>query len=270
MKEQLKQAALCNNSALSLLLCSSPGEDVQAACGLFSQTLEMCKNASGDIGRSSSDSSTTTTKSIYHDCHDISRSLDRYMGNNVPSFDCLEACHLIFPDHETVDSSLYVYSKGIFLPENIADDMELADIIQLISCAVVFNLALYYHFFPAKNTSVQTRCRKALQLYKLGLCLLRDSMSMQTQGDVLFTLATINNIAIIQKAVNPSSVQGQRNFEYLLTSLLPSMMNFQSRSSPAEEGYPQLPDAVIFSNFTRNAVTALSTGSRKTTLAAAA
>jgi hypothetical protein len=254
----LRQAAEFNDRALFLLLQNGNAKE---ACGLLSRALEICKKAIG----CDDDSSSSQAASCSSVEPGPTRSLDEHMHANLVSFDDThKACHHFMTEQASKEGHpLFVYCKGIFLlQESSSTPIDPSASAEVYACAVLFNLALLFHIFPVCEKS-QIRRQKALNLYNLALFLLNDStMSVAAcGGHVLFTLAIVNNMAILENTNQQlSEDQGRKNFEYVLASLLPTLVG-QGTSEHSR---------IVLAGFISNALTALTAASFKNTPTAAA
>ena len=105
----------------------------------------------------------------------------------------------------------------------------------IYSTIIIFNLALAFHLSAlgittATSSSSSSNCHnnnknkalarltKALKLYELALTLQEQE---KIQGNALFTLATVNNMGVIQRSIGESDKQARDYFEFLLSNLLP-------------------------------------------------
>jgi hypothetical protein len=189
------------------------------------------------------------------------------MQANLVSFDDThKACHHFMTEQDVSKEGhpLFVYRKGIFLlQESSSTPSHPSASAEVYTCAVLFNLALLFHIFPVCEKS-QIRRQKALHLYHLALVLLNDStMSVAAcGGHALFTLAIVNNMAVLENTTQQlSEDQGRKNFEYVLASLLPTLVGHQCSSEHSR---------IVLSGFISNALTALTAASFKNTPTAAA
>jgi hypothetical protein len=83
--------------------------------------------------------------------------------------------------------------------------------IVFVSCIVIFNLAIAYHLQGDSESLV-----RALKLYELSFNLQRDQ---QFDNNILFILATINNLGSIHKQLKDEH-SSQICFEHVLSTLM--------------------------------------------------
>ena len=97
----------------------------------------------------------------------------------------------------------------------------------ICSTIIIFNLALAFHLSTLTTTSSSShksknkhvaRLTKAFKLYELALTLQEQE---QIKGNVFFTLATVNNMGIIQRSIGESDKQAHNYFEFVLSNVLP-------------------------------------------------
>jgi hypothetical protein len=131
--------------------------------------------------------------------------------------------------------------------------------LEVYTRAIVFNLALVFHIFPECESSSRIRRQKALELYNLALHLHQDDSWIRVEGgNVLFTLAIVNNMAILLQespTTHRFSDQGREYCEYLVANLIPAAgYRRWSKCSP-----------FVLAGFMRNALTYLACASSPTT-----
>jgi tetratricopeptide (TPR) repeat protein len=113
----------------------------------------------------------------------------------------------------------YIYSEGIRILPGIdqAPSCYSHQITEITSTIIIFNLALAHHLSVGQSEPPRKLLR-ALKLYKLALDLQRNME--QDNCSVLFTLSTVNNMAIIRNCVDESQILSLELFEYQLSILL--------------------------------------------------
>jgi tetratricopeptide (TPR) repeat protein len=253
----LHRAAACNDKALLLLLNKG---DTKRACGLLSRALGICKKLTacfgspaciGPRGNGSRPGQRNAT------------TLDEHMmrGEHQPFRHCHHGRHHFVADEVTAgdDEAPFMYSKVIFLQESCAASAVPWESLEVYTSAIVFNLALVFQIFPECESSSIIRRQKALELYNLALRLHQDDSWIRVDGgNVLFTLAIVNNMAILlqeQPTNHRLSDQGREYFEYLLANLIPT----------AECRRWSKYSAIVLAGFMRNALTYLAGASSTTT-----
>ena len=90
----------------------------------------------------------------------------------------------------------------------------------MISCIIVFNLALAQHNFSmtTKNTENQLLALgKACRLYELAFNLHRNEL--EGSNDMLFRLAIVNNLGLVHKSLDDMEA-ANKCFEVVLSTLL--------------------------------------------------
>lgn len=102
----------------------------------------------------------------------------------------------------------FVFQRPIRIPTNIGSSYN--EII-FVSCIVIFNLAIAYHL-QGDNESL----RKALKLYEVSFNLQREQ---QFDNNVLFILATINNLGLIHRELHDEQAS-RMCFEHVLSTLM--------------------------------------------------
>ena len=103
----------------------------------------------------------------------------------------------------------YMYSHGIVIPSNLDS--------RCIPSVILFNLALSHHLAAAARPSHQKRflLEKAVRLYVLAYTF----QSKLGCSNVLFTLATSNNLGLIHTELEHSDMSKQC-FDHLLSVLM--------------------------------------------------
>ena len=111
-------------------------------------------------------------------------------------------------DEENTTYPQFVFEKPIRMPTNIGTSYN--EII-FASCIVIFNLAIAYHL-QGDNDSLA----RALKLYELSFNLQREQ---QFDNNVLFILATVNNLGLIHKQLRDEH-SSRMCFEHVLATLM--------------------------------------------------
>lgn len=102
----------------------------------------------------------------------------------------------------------FVFQRPIRMPTNIGSSYN--EII-FLSCIVIFNLAIAFHL-QGDNESLT----RALKLYELSFNLQREQ---QFDNNVLFILATVNNLGLIHRELH-NEQSSRKCFEHVLSTLM--------------------------------------------------
>ena len=108
----------------------------------------------------------------------------------------------------------YMYRQAIHIPLTIECNYQ-ASI--MVSVMIIFNLALAHQLSAVGSHKKQLKLRKAAKLYELGFNMQRD-LNFEN-NNVLFTLATMNNLGLIHHKLNDGDTANQF-FEKLLSTLM--------------------------------------------------
>ena len=109
------------------------------------------------------------------------------------------------------DNNEYMHSQGIFIP------FKNKLLPQYIPSVLIFNLALAHHL-SSKIKSKSHRVsdlKKAAKLYQLAY----NANEEFCESNILFTLATVNNLGLIQKELNDKEAS-QQCFDHLLSVVM--------------------------------------------------
>jgi tetratricopeptide (TPR) repeat protein len=110
-------------------------------------------------------------------------------------------------------SGHFMYRQAIHVPAEIECSFRAS---ALISTMIIFNLALAHHLLAATHDKKEQLLSKAAKLYEYGFKL---QSAEDFESNVLFTLATVNNLGIIHQQLNASD-QAKSCFEHLLSSMM--------------------------------------------------
>jgi tetratricopeptide (TPR) repeat protein len=108
----------------------------------------------------------------------------------------------------------YVYGSCILIPSSIQATYESG--IQLVSVAIMFNLALAHQLLAESMNQSKKLLNKAVKLYELAYNLQREECMENTS---FFCLATINNLGLIFKCLHKSE-NAAKCFQHLLSMLM--------------------------------------------------
>lgn len=122
---------------------------------------------------------------------------------------------LAWNDHE-FGLSPYIYREGILMAQRPHISYQA---IEIFSTIIIFNLALAHHLTASQDNATPWKLLRAYKLYNLALHLQRKE-DPKNNCNVLFTLATVNNMAIIQFDIDESKISYVASFEYLLSIVL--------------------------------------------------
>jgi hypothetical protein len=121
----------------------------------------------------------------------------------------------------------FLYNHGIRIPGTIMD-INYQEC-TLISCIVVFNLALAHHLYAEqvdKRSGTHQELLKAKELYEISLKMHRDISTIHgldnedcDDDDILFLLAIFNNLGLVHQQLQNNEKSGQC-FEYVLSTLM--------------------------------------------------
>jgi tetratricopeptide (TPR) repeat protein len=136
-------------------------------------------------------------------------SLDRCMAQSSAA---TQDNHLASQEDKT---GRYIYRQAIQIPQDVQCDSR-ANI--TVSVVVVFNLALAHHLAAgAGGETKQPRLRKAVKLYGLAFQLLQQEEHLQ--NNVMFTMATLNNMGLAHQQLNHEEA-ASNCFQHLLSTLM--------------------------------------------------
>jgi hypothetical protein len=141
--------------------------------------------------------------------------------------------HVVDTDDE--QAYYYIYCKGIRIEPMSTSTSSSSSCssssgtqrrMVIYSTIIIFNLALAFHLSTLDTSSspqkhknkTSARLTKALKLYELALTLQEQE---RIKGNVFFTLATVNNMGVIQRSIGESDKQARGYFEFVLSNLLP-------------------------------------------------
>jgi tetratricopeptide (TPR) repeat protein len=110
-------------------------------------------------------------------------------------------------------SEHFMYRQAIHVPVEIDCSFRAS---ALISTMIIFNLALAHQLLAATHDKKEQLLSKAAKLYEYGFNLQRAE---DFESNVLFTLATVNNLGLIHQQLNASD-QAKNCFEHLLSSMM--------------------------------------------------
>ncbi len=113
------------------------------------------------------------------------------------------------------ESDQYMYRQAIHIPPLTIESNYHASI--MVSVMIIFNLALAHQLSAVGSHKKQLKLRKAAKLYELGFNMQRD-LNFEN-NNVLFTLATMNNLGLIHHTLNDGET-ANRCFEHLLSTLM--------------------------------------------------
>ena len=108
---------------------------------------------------------------------------------------------------EVEGNEQYMYSQGIFLLPDVKS--------KCIPSVIIFNLALAYNLFALQSTQRSHLLEKSIRLYELAY----NSQREASAANALFTLATLNNLGLIHKALGQSEMSSQC-FDHLLSVVM--------------------------------------------------
>lgn len=196
-----------NNEAVSLIASGR----IEQAIQLLSRALEVTKKSL--IAFSEDDDVVSDTQEESFTPNHTTVDQNMYVGRLAP----------MHPDEDPTqgyeEHSYFIYSKGIRMETLNSPNSHRAMIIS--STIIIFNLALAFHL-STLSVSHQSRriagLTKALQLYGLALTLQERE---QVKGNTFFTLATVNNMGVIQRLLGESEKKTREYFEFVLSNLLP-------------------------------------------------
>lgn len=232
-----------NNRAVTLM--ESGG--LEDAIHLLSRALETTKKALFAISEDEHRMCTSGSDMSSHD----PLTLDLHMNM------CSAAS--IIPEHglshvvSEDEQAYYIYCKAIQIEQRITCSSSSAQRRMVIySTIIIFNLALAFHLSTitkspqSSHKNKLARLTKALKLYELALSLQEQE---QIKGNVFFTLATVNNMGVIQRSIGESDKQARDYFEFVLSNLLPVFAGMGK------------PNACPLTAFFRNAINVLNSRS---------
>ncbi|KAG7350422.1 hypothetical protein IV203_009782 [Nitzschia inconspicua] len=159
-------------------------------------------------------------KSILQLAHDTSSSipLETAYICEISLTECLlKSMRLRHHDHDVDDQELFLHREAIFIRNELANVTGYRER-SMISCIIIFNLALAYHLSAADAmvSDTMTALYRALRLYELCFNLLREELG---EAIVLFPLAVINNVALVHRQLG-NEEPATRCFEMILSTLM--------------------------------------------------
>jgi hypothetical protein len=126
------------------------------------------------------------------------------------------------------DSSPFIYRYPIRCPfqESQFENCVLLDLDVTLSAAIIFNLALAHHLYATERERSSesdpslnvTMLEKSVRLYEFAHHLLTRQQGLDL--DIVFLMATINNLGHAHKALNASSPKAQNCFQQLMSVLM--------------------------------------------------
>ena len=177
-----------NNSAVSLIAAG----DYDAASSPLSSALKTYKQIMGDA-----DEHHQTVKTSLDQCMTQSPATEAKASSNKDEND-----------------QQYMYRQAIHIPLTIESNYQ-ASI--MVSVMIIFNLALAFQLSAVSSDKKQSKLRKAAKLYELSFNMQQDANF--ENNNVLFTMATVNNMGLIHHKLNDRET-ANKCFEYLLSTLM--------------------------------------------------
>lgn len=115
----------------------------------------------------------------------------------------------------------FMYHDAILIPVELGNEQNCtARSRLLISCMVIFNLALANHLTAEAGFSVDGSIRdtrvRALRLYELAFNLQREELA---ENDVLFVLAVTNNLGLLHRQLD-DQIASTQCFQIVLSTLM--------------------------------------------------
>ncbi len=112
------------------------------------------------------------------------------------------------------ENEQYMYRQAIHIPLTIESNYQ-ASI--MVSVMIIFNLALAHQLSAVGSDKKHSKLRKAADLYEISFNLQQDANFKN--NNVVFTLATMNNMGIILHKLNDGET-ANKCFEHLLSTLM--------------------------------------------------
>jgi hypothetical protein len=106
-----------------------------------------------------------------------------------------------------------MYRQAVHVPVEIEFSFRAS---ALISTMIIFNLALAHQLLAATHEKKEQLLSKAAKLHECGFNLRRAE---DFESNILFTLATMNNLGLIHQQLNDRD-QAKKCFEHLLSSMM--------------------------------------------------
>jgi len=128
---------------------------------------------------------------------------------------CMTASCCTFEEDDDMQHE-FLYQQGVVIPMDIHPDQ---DIGALVSCMIIFNFALACQLSASSSAGeevVIANLNKAIKLYQLSFNLQRNA---NMDGNVLFSLAVVNNLGICHRQLHNQEDSG-KCFEYVLSTLM--------------------------------------------------
>ncbi|KAG7352734.1 hypothetical protein IV203_008782 [Nitzschia inconspicua] len=104
----------------------------------------------------------------------------------------------------------FIYERVIYYNIPTDDEISYRESV-LVSCIVIFNLAIAYHL-----RGDRTSLTKSLKLYELSFNLQKDQ---QFENNILFTLAIVNNLGLVHRKLNDEQ-SASKCFDHILSTLM--------------------------------------------------
>ena len=130
--------------------------------------------------------------------------------------ECMEQSRAIncFRRSDGANDEQYLFQRPIRIPTNIGTSYKACS---LVSCMVTFNMALANQLCAmGKDDANDDTLRKAAKLYELGFSMQKHE---NVDDNILFTLATVNNLGLIHHRLNDRTT-ATKCFEYMLSTLM--------------------------------------------------
>jgi hypothetical protein len=112
----------------------------------------------------------------------------------------------------------FMYRDAIVIPTNLGQRINHVPVRTMMSCIVIFNLALAHHLSAVDATvdDVKSTLIKALRLYEMAVNVKRSEL---TKNDAMFILAVTNNLGLLHRQLDNETVATQC-FETVLATLM--------------------------------------------------
>lgn len=207
----LSHAIEQNNDAVQMM----ENGDHSSAISVLGVTLQICRRILDDAENHTRDESVNVASSSSSpgnlSLDQCMQHPNRLLGSMTPRNRNYRDC---------MEGDQYLHKQALRIPYPIASTPQ-NNIV--VGSVVTFNLALALQLFAIENRQVEegdhgyyTTLRKAARLYRLGFHIQQVE---DTGTNILFTMATINNLGLIQLQLNDHP-NAQKCFQYVLSTLM--------------------------------------------------
>jgi hypothetical protein len=134
---------------------------------------------------------------------EIKTSMDQCMANSRPASDY---CH-----NPLYENGRFLYRHAIRVPVNVECHYRAT---VMVCSTMIFNLALAHQLAATASDNRESTLCRAATLYELAF-----NMQREFDSNMLFTLATVNNLGLIHHQLDDTET-ASKFFEHLLSTLM--------------------------------------------------